>query len=297
MVLASSRKVRRAIGDNRSRRLIAAVLRACYWIGGVNSTGLVVTAASRVPSVLKEGVVVPARRQGVRFELALDDNAQASLFFTGWYERAFIEWLRNTVRPDDVYLDIGAHIGIGALTVGRHMSKGGGRGLVIAVEPTPDSAATLRAGTVRNKLTNIIVEETALGAAPGEITLFADERYGDRDAGVRSRFNTGPAVASVPVTTADRVLDVINPPRLDVVKIDVEGSELDVISGMRATLTNRRPRFIVVEIGRYRLSQAGVTEADIDAEVRRSGYQRTGDVFLENVVYAPVSGTRQPEPS
>lgn len=278
-------RMRKYIGDENARRLLAMTLRSIYWMGGTRCTSVILAADSRIPSSLTDGVVKCVRRRGVVFELRLGDNAQKTLYFTGWYEREFMEWLISNLRPGDVYLDVGAHVGTVALVAARAISDQRETGRVIAVEPTQDSAQALRAGAERNGLRNVSVEETMLGADAGTAKLYADGRFSGEDAGVRSRFNTGAEVGVFPVATADQLLSKIGVERLDLVKIDVEGSELDVVRGMRGSLTSLRPRAVVVEVGEFRLSQAGVTVEQIDEALESCSYVRSGQVFLENVVY------------
>ena len=98
-------------------------------------------------------------------------------------------------------LDVGAHVGVHALTAARRLRELGG-GRVIAFEPTPDSAAAVRAAAARNGLP-VEVVESGLGEADGEIELRGDPRYPTHDAGVRSQFGEGDVVARAPVTTLD----------------------------------------------------------------------------------------------
>ena len=67
----------------------------------------------------------------------------------------------------------------------------------------------------------------------------------------RSLFNDeGPLVAQVPIRVLDELVgsgDVELPHGIDAVKIDVEGAELRVLTGMRRTLERHRPRVMVIE--------------------------------------------------
>lgn len=62
-------------------------------------------------------------RLGLLFDLDLRDNVQRTLFFTGCYERRYLRNLRRLVRSGDVFVDIGAHIGIHALIIAHHLQR------------------------------------------------------------------------------------------------------------------------------------------------------------------------------
>src|SRR3954451_5544991 len=116
--------------------------------------------ATRLPREMPELYTLPpawwehasrvrVRRLGVRLELDLRDNLQRTLYFTGTYEPGVLALLERELRRGDVVLDVGAHVGVHALTAARRLrALGGGR--VIAFEPTPDSATTARAAAARN---------------------------------------------------------------------------------------------------------------------------------------------------
>lgn len=234
--------------------------------------------------------VVRARRRGVVLDLDLRDNLQALLFYTGTYEPALSRFLAQELRHGDVLLDVGAHIGVHALAAARRLQTHGG-GRVLAFEPTPDSAAKLRTGAGRNGL-DITVVESALGDAPGEMALFADDRYDPADAGVRSAFGTGPLVAVTPVTTFDEWAAANHLTQLDIVKIDVEGCEAAVLRGMRESLQQRQPRALLVEIKQNSIGRAPTSDQQLRALLSDLGYETTGRVFDHNELFRPEKAFR-----
>jgi FkbM family methyltransferase len=239
---------------------------------------------------------VRAKRRGVAFDLDLRDNVQRTLYFTGWYERRYLSLLLQETRRGDVYVDIGAHIGIHALLVARRLQQLGG-GSVVAFEPSPDTVSQLSRTAARNLLTNVTVVDVALGAVRGSIELRADpERFEAADAAVRSRVGPGPVVARPRLTTFDEWLSGAEISRVDIVKIDVEGDELAVLQGMRNTLLRLKPRAVGVEIREYILERAGVSEAEVRAELAGAGYEAVPTADLEsNFLFRPSVLTQQEE--
>jgi hypothetical protein len=81
--------------------------------------------------------------------------------------------------------------------------------------------------------------------------------------------------------------------RLDLVKLDVEGSELEALRGMAGSLRRLRPRALVVEVKQRVLDRAGVDGDEIHLLLSRLGYASTGQVLpVANRVYRPAPAER-----
>ncbi len=237
---------------------------------------------------------VRVRRLGLWFELDLRDNVQRTLYFTGWYERRYLTLLIRNLRPHDVYIDVGAHIGIHAQVIARHLLPLGGR--VIAFEPAPDTAATLVRMVEVNGLTNVDVVPVALGETRGQTELRSSPaRWDERDAAVRSFYGPGRAACTVDVLPFDEWTRGRNLPAMSIVKIDVEGAECAVLSGMKDSILRLRPRVLGVEIRDDLLRQAGRTEQELLSLLGSLGYKRTSAPNLEGNSVFSFGETPLPE--
>jgi FkbM family methyltransferase len=271
-------------GGNAARAFAKGVLHISYKLLGTPGDAAVRAWEWRIPRSVCEGKLVEVVRHGVRRTLDLDDNAQRVMYFTGWYERHFTEWLLSELGKDDVYLDVGAHVGIHVVTAARRLSDLGG-GKVIAIEAAEDSAAKIRKTAEANALSNVEVVQVGLGAHEGVLKLYTDERYSPNDAGVRSQFNTGQLVCEVRLARLDDIAESIGLTKADIVKLDIEGGELAALKGMLVTLRRLKPRFVTVEVEEARLHQAKTSERDIELLLASCGYEPTGTAFLTNVLY------------
>jgi FkbM family methyltransferase len=233
----------------------------------------------------REAPVVRARRRGLRLELDLRDNLQRTLFFTGTYEPGLLRLLEAEVRAGDVVADVGAHVGIHALTAARRLRDLGG-GRVVAFEPGEDSAAAVRAAAARNGLP-VEVVRGGLGDEDGSIELHGDPRYGPHDAGVRSQFGDGEVVATAPLTTFDAWATGAGLDRLDVVKIDIEGAEILALRGMRGSLTRLRPRLLAIEVKDVVMQRGPGDEAALHALLAECGYAPAGSPERHVAVFRP----------
>jgi FkbM family methyltransferase len=287
--------VGRVAGPRVGRAVAALVLRARArsaegWLAGMHRVACRPAPGGPLTR-LPEGwwtasPVVRVRRLGLRLELDLRDNLQRILYATGTYEPALLRLLDRELRRGDVVADVGAHVGVHVLPAAARLRRLGG-GTVVAFEPARDSAARLRAAAARNRLV-ITVVEAALGAERGTAELRADPAYDPADAGVRSLHGRGTLVQAVAVTSFDLWAAETRLERLDLVKLDVEGSELAVLQGMAGSLRRLRPRALVVEVKQRVLNRAGVDGHEIRELLSRLGYESTGQVLpVANELYRP----------
>lgn len=130
-----------------------------------------------------------------------------------------------------VFVDCGANVG--SYTV-RAAAQIGPAGRVFAIEPVPETADVLRVNVAANRLDNVTVIEQALGAASGEAQVLHDgRRYGVART-VPHRDDD--AISTVSMTTLDDLLGRVG--RIDVIKLDLEGGELEALRGGAGVLAH-----------------------------------------------------------
>jgi len=136
-------------------------------------------------------------------------------------------------------VDVGANTGYNTVYAAALV---GATGRVIAIEPAADNVRVLRDNVAANHLTNVVVHAVAAGRTHEIRDLFL---RGDVSA-VNSMF---PESMYATVTGIDRVpvapLDALVEGEADLVKIDVEGAELEVLGGMTRLLRSPRLQMIV----------------------------------------------------
>jgi FkbM family methyltransferase len=157
-------------------------------------------------------------------------------YWTGLHERALQQVLQQKLREGSVYWDVGAHIGFTSLIASRLV---GPSGRVEAFEPFPPNQQRLTRSIELNGCTNVTVHPEALSSAGGQRSFFVHE------ASVMGSLIDGPArgTIEVPCATLDDMAQRL--PRPDLVKIDVEGAELDVLLGGERLLAAERPSLVV----------------------------------------------------
>ena len=163
----------------------------------------------------------------------LSENMCHRYFYDGELrnEEYSVAFFEKVLEPGDVFIDIGANIGyftkVGARLVGE-------QGAVYAFEPMPEALRVLRENIAT--LHNVKLFETALSDKRGA-SEFSVNKDGDT-----SSLGVNPSAKrtiQVPLDTLDNSLG--NENRIDVIKIDVEGYELEVLRGAAAVLQQHRP--------------------------------------------------------
>jgi len=182
---------------------------------------------------------------GLRFECALSDSAGRILTVVGTIEAAEREFVRQTLNPGDVFFDVGANLGLFTLTAAQRV---GPTGRVYAFEPSLREAQYLRRNLELNQLTNVTIVTQAVSDQCGT-ARFAIAADGGNNSLMK---NDHPQQQiqqwqEVEVTTLDTFIATHTVPRVDVMKIDVEGGEVNVLRGAAHLLNGSQPPTILCE--------------------------------------------------
>ena len=133
-------------------------------------------------------------------------------------------------KEGDVVFDAGAYVGDTALWFCKAV---GPQGKVYAFEPEPRNFAKLKANLERNKVTNVIPLQLALSETEGGMQVASGG-----NSSTITQTDTG---TSVKVTTIDKFVEANKLPRVDFIKMDVEGHELKVLAGASGTIRTFKP--------------------------------------------------------
>jgi FkbM family methyltransferase len=156
----------------------------------------------------------------------------------GVVEPSVQEALRRSVAPGMTVFDVGADIGFFSILAARLTGPGG---RVEAFEPVPSSAQAVRANAALNRFANITVHEVAVADHEAREELLVQNISSQSHLAERGPHASTRERALVEVICLDERIARGELPAPDVVKIDVEGSEVAVLRGLRRTLLARPP--------------------------------------------------------
>ncbi len=171
--------------------------------------------------------------------------------------------VRRLLPRGGTLLDIGAHVG----TVSLPAAAAGCR--VVAIEASAANARLLRLSKEANGFDNLTVVEAAAGAAAGRVAFEEDGLYGH----VTDRGNGAVNGNSVPVVAIDELLGELGIEHVDVVKMDIEGYELEAFRGMAELLGADDAPSLVVESNAPMLAERESSPSDLKRALTRHGYR------------------------
>ena len=179
--------------------------------------------------------------------------------------------LKRRLRPGDTFIDCGTNIGFFSVLANRWV---GPTGTVISIEANPLTVPLLRRNLESNGFPVNHIVHAALTKSPGELELHMPE-IGDTYSSIKvGGLVTGANVRKFRVTgrTLDSVVQEFAPSRVDFIKIDVEGADLEVLQSASGTVDRFRP-LISIEYGVVTWKPFGATQADLERFCREHRYE------------------------
>ncbi len=172
------------------------------------------------------------------FVVNKNDAIQRHHYRGCFYEIEEMGIISEFFQPGGVFLDIGTNIGNHSIFVCKYLNPA----QIIAIEPNPEATAILEINVALNGLNSLIdlshlgigLSDSSKKAIPvvpslnlGGTTMQVDEKNG-----------------TIPLIRGD---DILLGHRIDFIKLDVEGMEMDVLAGLAGTISKERP-LIFIEI-------------------------------------------------
>ena len=147
--------------------------------------------------------------------------------------------LAQCLEPGMTVIDVGCNIGYYALLEAQRV---GPTGRVIAIEPEPTNARLFLHNVQANGYQNIVFHQVAISDRNGTSSLRISEKSN------RHSLNPVPwptTAVEVPVRTLDSLIEEDPPESVDLVRMDLEGHEVMVLSGMLHTIQRYSPRLVI----------------------------------------------------
>lgn len=139
------------------------------------------------------------------------------------------------IKHNDVVIDVGAHIGLFTIKASKCCKNG----LVVAIEPDRENFRLLKKNS--EKLSNVITINKAVGDHKGFVKLYL-AKSSDMHS---TKVDFGEGYIYVELDTLDNIVDELKLTKVDLIKIDTEGAEVEVLNGAYKTLDQFTPRLII----------------------------------------------------
>lgn len=205
---------------------------------------------------------------GTVLELDARSRTEAGPFWNGTFEPHYQRVLADMVDClGGVAYDVGANVGLIAVPLARHV---GADGHVSCFEPVPENAARLGRNIALNNLANCTVHEMALGETTGEVRIAREVRNASTSGNAvivssdGQRLPRYDVMHTVPMRPLDEVVAERSLPMPNVIKLDIEGSEVGFLKGAANTLGEARP-VILGEFNSQLIPAFGTTFLDAAA--------------------------------
>ena len=218
---------------------------------------------------------------GLDYEIYDRDDPLSTYLAMGvlWHP-GIVRFLYNWIKPGQIFVDIGAHIGLFSVIAAK---KVGASGRVIAFEPAEDNLAILRRNAEQNGV-EVDSRPIAIADRSGQMTLHRSARNRGGHSLIEDRgLESGSMVA---VSTLSEQLPHIK--RIDYLKLDVQGLEpsiLDSISDLVASL--ERPPYIILEVNPKSWIDADPDFQTLKRFKRRHAFDIHGFITSEGIAARP----------
>lgn len=217
----------------------------------------------------KRGTFREFTYNGVRLKADISDYIGYCLYF-GFKDEA-LEKLIKLAQPGNVVLDIGTNIGS---TLLQFAKKIGENGKVYGFEPDAQNYNACLVNINLNSLHNVEVFNIGLGDETGTFTLVVDtetNRGGNR---ISLSNENNKNNSKIHVERLDDWIKDKNLSRIDLIKIDVEGFELNVLKGAEETIKKHTP-VLFIELDDNNLKAVGNSASELIKFLENLGYSVT----------------------
>jgi FkbM family methyltransferase len=208
---------------------------------------------------------------GVRLRLYRDSEF-CRMIYCGGFEREELQFTGLYLRPGDIFVDLGAHIGLYTVLAAQRV---GPPGRVYAFEPAAGAFQKLIENLVLNGLENVFPRRQALSDQEGLLELKvpgdghdAWSSFGRPTAGVDWRTEIVKTISLDAFVWRNNLLG-----KIALIKMDVEGWESRILRGGRWVLSQPDGPALIVELNEAASRAAGSSTGEICRSLGEAGYR------------------------
>lgn len=209
-------------------------------------------------------------------------NLGNKLLTCGFHDEETASAIRSVLKPGDTFFDLGANEGYFSLLASEIV---GPQGKVYSVEPQARLWPVIIRNFLLNERTNYTLIPYAIGEAKGflDLLLFPSLNHGASSAvrSLRRRFNK---VQKVGVMRFDQLLEEFRIEKISVLKVDIEGFELNALRSLGKKLEQGIIENIIVELHPAQLGRLGQSADQVLSLLQASGYEKSNTKAVEHWV-------------
>jgi FkbM family methyltransferase len=162
-------------------------------------------------------------------------------YYQDGYEKDNFEFFKSEIREDDTIFDIGGHIGLNAVLFAKLAPKG----KIFVFEPAPNTfniiSKTLGINNLQHRVT--VTQQAVSNKSGSTFFYMADTNLADNaNSLIHHRTDKKLKKIEVQLTTIDEFIKANSIQKVDFIKMDVEGAELDALKGGIACLKKHKPK-------------------------------------------------------
>lgn len=201
--------------------------------------------------------------------LKISDLIQQQIYF-GIYEDKETLFFKKLLGPGDIFFDIGANVGYYSFLASQFV---GNTGMVYAFEPISSNVTSFEENIHANAIANIIINPVAVGSENGSIILYTEnEELGNSGWASRIRSIRRTKEVLVEVISLDEYIQKENISHVHLVKMDIEGSELDALKGGQLLFSKEDAPDIICEVNPFLLGLINLNSTALTRYLKNYGY-------------------------
>jgi len=187
----------------------------------------------------------------------LDKKDNLNLSINPIYGKSDTEFIKKIIKKNDVVFDIGANIGYFTLIFAKLV---GDSGKVFSFEPESENFKILKKNVETNGYNNVILEKKIVSNTNGVSTLYVSEKAGNHRIYKSDNFIESVEITSI---SMDSYAKNNTLKKIDFIKIDVEGAELNVLQGIQNILDSNEHIILFTEFSPNQIESCGLEPNDM----------------------------------
>lgn len=168
------------------------------------------------------------------------------------------------VKKGDIVVDVGAHIGTFAVRAAKAV---GAEGMVVAIEPEMNNLRLLERNIRANKVGNVVIVPKGVWARKDRLKLHMHHHTGGHSV---LCYEDKDRFTEIEVDTLDNILREQGISKVDFIKMDIEGAEIEAYSGMKETLQTKD---LNLAIAAYHIIEGKETCLTVAPWLQRDGFE------------------------